>query len=72
MLLDRIMARWNKPDGLACKINWKATLDANNKKVGIEVIVRDSKGEILACLYLRLANNVAHSSYTGQIGPYLY
>ncbi|XP_042958077.1 uncharacterized protein LOC122293606 [Carya illinoinensis] len=50
------MARWKKPDALVCKFNWDAAIDATNKRVGIGVIVRDSEGEILACMCLRMNN----------------
>lgn len=36
-------------DGMA-KTNWDAAVDFNNQKIGIGIIVRDSNGEILACV----------------------
>ncbi|XP_035541705.1 uncharacterized protein LOC118344698 [Juglans regia] len=48
--VDTSLVRWEKPDTMVCKVNWDAALDVKNKKVGIGVIIRDSEGEILACL----------------------
>ncbi|XP_042958180.1 uncharacterized protein LOC122293763 [Carya illinoinensis] len=53
---NRIMARWKKPDALASKSNWDAAIDVTNKRVGIGIIIRDSEGEIFACLCLRVNN----------------
>lgn len=30
------------------KTNWDAAMDLNNKKMGIGIIIRDEKGEVLA------------------------
>ncbi|XP_042969115.1 uncharacterized protein LOC122301804 [Carya illinoinensis] len=50
--VNRSYARWKKPDVLVCKFNWDAAIDATKKRVGVGIIVRDSDGEILACLCL--------------------
>lgn len=49
--LKRASSVWSKPKGKLVKVNWDATSDhAVTGRVGIGVIARDSKGEILACL----------------------
>lgn len=35
---------------VAMKINWNATLDLKNKKMGAGVVIRDEEGEVLASL----------------------
>ncbi|KAF5468669.1 hypothetical protein F2P56_012808 [Juglans regia] len=54
---DRSVTKWEKPGGSVIKANWDAAVDAKNKCVGIGVVVRDSNGEILACLCSRFAHN---------------
>ncbi|XP_042944640.1 uncharacterized protein LOC122278525 [Carya illinoinensis] len=53
--VDRRLIRWKKPDAMICKVNWDAALDVKNKQVAIGIIVRDSEGEILACLCSKLS-----------------
>lgn len=39
---------WNKPPPCFMKINWDASLDWTNKKMGMGAVVRDSLGEVVA------------------------
>ncbi|XP_042976308.1 uncharacterized protein LOC122307474 [Carya illinoinensis] len=47
---DRRITKWEKPAGWTVKVNWDAAVDAKNRRVGAGVVIRDSEGELLACL----------------------
>ncbi|XP_041016311.1 uncharacterized protein LOC121258849 [Juglans microcarpa x Juglans regia] len=47
---DRSMVRWKPPIGSSIKVNWDAAFESKNQKMGGGVMIRDSKGEILASL----------------------
>ncbi|XP_035545074.1 uncharacterized protein LOC118348177 [Juglans regia] len=61
---NKSVTKWEKPGGLVIKANWDAAVDAKNKCVRIGVVVRDSNGEILACLCSRFAHN--SNSYVAE------
>ncbi|KAF5472463.1 hypothetical protein F2P56_009180 [Juglans regia] len=55
---DKRLVKWEKPTKLAVKANWDATVDAHHmKRVGVGVVIRDSKGEMLACLCSKFDHN---------------
>lgn len=43
--------RWEAPMDGFVKVNWDATVETSKKKMGIGVIIRYSKGEVLATLF---------------------
>lgn len=47
---DKGVVKWDKPTELVVKANWDAAIDAQHKRVGITVVIRDSEGEMLAYL----------------------
>lgn len=47
---DRRLVKWEKPPELAMNTNWDAAIDAHHRRVGVGVVIRDSNGEMLACL----------------------
>lgn len=46
----RSKIRWQAPVVGTVKVNWDATVCEKNQTMGIGVVIRDSKGEFLACL----------------------
>jgi hypothetical protein len=42
--------RWKAPMGGFVKVIWDAAVETTKKKMGIGIIIRDSKGEALATL----------------------
>lgn len=42
--------RWLRPAVDYIKVNWDATINAKNSKMGIGIMIRDVMGEVLACL----------------------
>lgn len=51
--------RWRMPGINEVKANWDATLDIENKRMGIEIVIRDAEGEILASIICSVRRNVA-------------
>ncbi len=55
LILDLVMLSQSafighKPHSGMLKVKWDATLDCNNKKMGLGVVVRDYAGEVQAVL----------------------
>lgn len=48
--------RWITPREGEMKINWDATFDPKSKMIGAGVIIRDTKGEVLAVLSSPISN----------------
>lgn len=46
---------WKKPHEGVVKINWDATLDNLNKKMGVRLIARDAEGFVLASMCTTLS-----------------
>jgi hypothetical protein len=42
--------RWKAPLHGSIKVNWDGSVDRHKMKMGVDVIVRDSMGEVLATL----------------------
>jgi len=49
-LTKQVNTRWNKPPLGFIKFNWDASVDHSGKRIGVEVIARDDKGEFCATL----------------------
>lgn len=52
----RVIARRRKLDHRVVKVNWDAALDLETKKIGIGIIIRNSKEEIVASLWRNKKN----------------
>lgn len=50
--------RWKKPDINEIKVYWDAALDINNKKMGLEIVIRDVEGEVFASVCSKRSNIV--------------
>ncbi|XP_035545959.1 uncharacterized protein LOC108997798 [Juglans regia] len=51
---------WKKPIGSKLKANFDAAIDVSSKKLGIRVVIRDDRGELVAaCSAIRVFNSVA-------------
>ncbi|XP_042974746.1 uncharacterized protein LOC122306383 [Carya illinoinensis] len=48
--VHREKVRWKAPREGLVKINWDAAYDLKSKRMGIEVVIRDAKGEVLVSL----------------------
>ncbi|KAF5441798.1 hypothetical protein F2P56_036997 [Juglans regia] len=65
--MDRSVVKWVKPEERTVKANWDAAMNVRNRKVGIGVAVRDSTGEVLACL-CSCFDNISNPSVAEAVG----
>ncbi|XP_041025335.1 uncharacterized protein LOC121265715 [Juglans microcarpa x Juglans regia] len=50
---------WQKPLRALCKLNFDATVDVKNRRIGIGIIIRDCHGDVLVAVCLRKDNLVS-------------
>ncbi|XP_040988986.1 uncharacterized protein LOC121236609 [Juglans microcarpa x Juglans regia] len=46
-----MLQKWKAPIENCFKANWDATFDIKQRKMGIQIIIRDEKGEVIAAYY---------------------